>query len=166
MTMNSARLGLPFLIAGQAQKEDTHNEALLALDLLLCGSLAADTVTVPPGAPTVGTLYRIGAGATGAFTQRDGQLAGWTEAGWRFFLPFDGLAVTERETGLLWHYRAGSWERGVARCQEVQVGGRKVLGSQQPAIPTPSGGANVDSEARAAISAILTACRLHGLIAT
>jgi hypothetical protein len=41
----------------------------------------------------------------------------------------------------------------------------KVVGARESAIASPSGGANVDPEARAAIAAMLAALRAHGLIA-
>ncbi len=47
----------------------------------------------------------------------------------------------------------------------VRVANIKVLGEQQPAIATPSSGTPIDSEARAAISSMLTALRNHGIIA-
>lgn len=48
---------------------------------------------------------------------------------------------------------------------EYRVDGTKVVGSQQGAITAPTGGATIDSQARTAISAILSAMRTHGLIA-
>ncbi|MGE4304737.1 MAG: Gp138 family membrane-puncturing spike protein [Novosphingobium sp.] len=47
---------------------------------------------------------------------------------------------------------------------EYRVGGVKVLGERQGAISDPSGGSNIDSEARAALSALLAIARSHGLI--
>ncbi|MFL6730152.1 MAG: phage tail protein [Sphingomicrobium sp.] len=44
------------------------------------------------------------------------------------------------------------------------IDGEQVVGSRTTAIATPSGGTNVDAEARAAVSQILTALRGHGLI--
>ena len=42
----------------------------------------------------------------------------------------------------------------------------QVVGSQQSAIPDPSGGSTQDSECRLAVQLMLTAMRTHGLIAT
>jgi hypothetical protein len=44
------------------------------------------------------------------------------------------------------------------------IAGEQVVGSRAAAIATPSGGVNVDAEARAALSQILAALRQHGLI--
>lgn len=48
---------------------------------------------------------------------------------------------------------------------EYRVAGVKVVGARQAAIASPSGGATVDSQSRAAISAIISAMQAHGLIA-
>jgi hypothetical protein len=65
--------------------------------------------------------------------------------------PIDGLVVFEKATGTTLRYRSGAWEQ--------------VLGSRQAAIPDVTGGMTMDAESRAAISAILSALRAHGLIA-
>lgn len=46
-----------------------------------------------------------------------------------------------------------------------EVAGTQVVGAQEPAIPDAAGGITVDTEARAALNALLAAARAHGLIA-
>jgi hypothetical protein len=46
------------------------------------------------------------------------------------------------------------------------VAGVQVVEAQQPAVPDATGGATIDTEARAAINALLAALRIHGLIDT
>lgn len=46
-----------------------------------------------------------------------------------------------------------------------EVTGTQVVGAQEPAIPDAAGGITVDTEARAALNALLAAARAHGLIA-
>jgi hypothetical protein len=55
---------------------------------------------------------------------------------------------------------------GTCEADSYKVSGIKVVGSQQAAIVDPTGGVTVDSQARTAIIAILTALEAHGLIAT
>jgi hypothetical protein len=48
----------------------------------------------------------------------------------------------------------------------VFVDGEQVVGARANAIPAPSGGTTIDSEARSAIEEILATIRQHGLIET
>ena len=99
----------------------------------------------------VGTSYIVASQAAGEWVGQDGALATYTPGGWRYVAPTDGLIVLEKATGTTLRYRSGAWEQ--------------VLGSRQAAIPDATGGTTVDAESRAAISAILSALRAHGLIA-
>ncbi len=151
------RLVLPFIVPGQAQKELFHNEALQLLDLIVSAAVEGLPLAAPPGSPAVGSCYIVGAGATGAWAGQADKLAAFTSGGWRFVAPFDGLSALVRSSGSSAVYRNGAWEVGTVRGSEVQVDGIKVVGARQAAIPAPAGGSVVDSEARAAIGAILAA---------
>jgi len=76
-------------------------------------------------------------------------IAGYTSGGWRLIQPTEGMTAYVKSTGQTATYREGAWE---------------IAAGQLAAIPGPSGGSNVDVEARAAIEQILTALRHHGLI--
>jgi hypothetical protein len=158
------RLGLPLLVAGQMQKEIYLSEALTLADLLISGSVEGVPVAAPPANPTLGRLYRVASGASGAFFGHDQKLAGWTAGGWRFVIPAEGMRFVERSTGLELAYRDGAWTSGSSRASEVLVGGVKVVGARQAAIADPAGGTVVDSQARTAIAQILSSLRSHGLI--
>ena len=58
-----------------------------------------------------------------------------------------------------------NWEAGIVRAQEVRINDQVVLRNRQPGIADPASGSIVDSECRAAVAAILTTLRAHGLIA-
>jgi head-tail adaptor len=77
-----------------------------------------------------------------------------------------GRAMLIRSSGETMLRRNGSWESGIVRGAELQLGGQRVLAERQPAIAGPAGGTVADVESRAAISAILAALQAHGLIET
>jgi len=165
MTPNTtARLGLPLLVAGQAQKEIAHNEALALADMLIQPVAESLGRNDPPSAPVEGQAWILGAAPTGAWSGRADAVAGWSEGGWRFCAAREGLHAFVRDTGLWARFSGGSWQSGVLDASSVRIGGNAVLGARQAAISMASGGSTVDAEARAAIAAILTALRGHGLI--
>lgn len=86
MSESSARLGLPYLAAAQAQKHVTHNESLRRLDALVQLTLESVRAAEPPAEPAEGACWFVPAGATGVFSGHDGQLASF-EAGSLEFLP-------------------------------------------------------------------------------
>jgi Protein of unknown function (DUF2793) len=165
MSEESARLALPLLAPGQAQKEMTHNEALTRLDIIVQSVVVAVAPAAVPADPQPGQCWIVGAGASGVWQGQDGALAAWTEGGWRFVPAFDGMAVWSLADGMSVTRRQGQWETGALDVRTVRVGGQAVLGARQPPIAEPIGGAIVDSESRATVAAILAMLRSHGLIA-
>jgi hypothetical protein len=160
----TARLSLPFLSAGQAQKEITHNEALQTLDALVAGAVEEPPRADPPTTPAVGACYIVGSAPTGEWAGKPQYLAAFTTAGWRLLPPVEGMTLFVRSDAVSAVYRAGAWELGQVRASSVLIGGQQVLGSRAAAIASASGGATVDSEARAVLDQILGALRQHGLI--
>ena len=160
----TARLSLPFLSPGQAQKEFTHNEALQALDIAVAAAIEEAPRSDPPTAPALGACYIVGSSPTGEWAGKAQSLAAFTTGGWRFLAPIEGLSVYVKDSGVCATYRIGDWEVGSVRGSSVIVGGQQVVGGRGAAITLASGGATIDGEARTAIGAILTALRQHGLI--
>lgn len=160
------RLALPFILPGQAQKELFHNEALQALDLIVAAAVEEPPRPAPPATPAVGSCFIVSAGPSGAWAGHAGSLAGMTAGGWRFVAPVEGLVAFIRSNGLTATYRAGGWDVGTLRGERVEIGGVQVLGPRAGAVAAPVGGGVIDAEARIAVSAILSALRLHGLIAS
>jgi len=161
----SARLALPFLAAGQAQKEMTVNEALARLDAAVQACAVAGGLDEPPAAPAPGQCWIVGTAPTGDWTGQANALAAWTGDGWRFVAPVEGMAVWVAADALCWRWRDGGWVAGDLSGRRVSIDGIAVVGPQAAAIADPDGGAVVDGEARTAIAAILAALRSHGLIA-
>ncbi|WP_312491214.1 DUF2793 domain-containing protein [Sphingomonas sp.] len=166
MTDATPNWALPFLAAGQAQKELTHNEALTLIDLLAHPCVEAVGVDAPPAAPIVGQAWIVGGQPTEAWTGRAWMLAAWTDGGWRFVGPRIGMAVWSRGDRHRCDWDGEVWRHGLVPAREIQVDGKKVVGAQQPAIVPPYGGQVVDSEARLALDAVIGALRAHGLLAS
>lgn len=139
----TARHDLPLLFAGQAQKEVFVNELAARLDALLHPVIESETAT-PPADPADGQCWLVGSSPTGAWAGQQGRLAARQGGQWLFFDPVDGMRAFSRSAGkdLRW---SGQWQ-----------------GAVRPALP--SGGTTVDSEARAAISAIVAALTAAGIV--
>ncbi len=162
----SARLALPYLQPGQAQKEVYHNEALALIDLAIQPAVRGIAVDTPPTGPAPGECWIAGAAPTGAWAGKANQLAGWTQGGWRFVAPFPGMVVWSIADALEVRFTGAAWTLGVESAAQLVIGGVQVVGAREASIATPAGGALVDAEARAAIGSVLGALRSHGLIAS
>lgn len=133
--LQSPRLSLPLLAAGQAQKEVTHNEALTLLDLLFQPVIESAALASPPPDPQPGCIWLVAASASGAWNGQSGRLAAMTEGGWRFVAPFEGLLLWNKDVAQQHHYHDGQW----------------IVPNN---IAEPVGGAVVDVEARATLANI------------
>jgi len=142
-TSASPRFGLPFLFAGQTQKEVFVNEAHALTDALLHPAIEG-VADDPPAAPGEGECWLIGDTPAGAWSGRAGEFASYQPGGWIFAAPRDGMRLLDRSTGQDIRYRGG-WHR--------------------PAAPfEPTGGTTVDAEARAAIAELMSALVSGGLL--
>jgi len=90
MSELSPRLGLPFLMAAQAQKHVTHNEALLRLDQVTQLVLQELDATDPPETPLDGQIWALGTAPTEAWAGQGGDLAAWFDGDWHFVTPGAG----------------------------------------------------------------------------
>src|SRR3546814_14943023 len=87
----------------------------------------------------------LGAAPTAEWSEAAGTIALWTAGGWRFAAPFAGMRLL-RLSDHAW-----------LRCEESGWSGPE-------AVASPSGGAVVDSQARAAIDALILHLSAHGLL--
>jgi hypothetical protein len=165
MTEVTDRLALPLLVAGQAQKEVWHNEALIQLDLLVQGVVVAVAPSSIPTSPGIGQCWIVGPGLSGVWAGKANHIAGWTSGGWRFAAPLEGMAVWSLADGVSVRRSASAWIKGELTATSVKIAGNQVVGGRQAAIAAPTGGTVIDSEARLALSTLLAAVRAHGLIA-
>ncbi|MGL4242272.1 MAG: DUF2793 domain-containing protein [Beijerinckiaceae bacterium] len=107
--MQTPRLKLPFLAAGQAQKHVTLNEGLSTIDQLVQLSAEAMDVTTPPPAPVEGYCCVPQAAATGAFAGRGGQVAVFVDGAWVFHAPQGGWRCWNRALQRLEVYDGAGW---------------------------------------------------------
>jgi hypothetical protein len=160
----TARLALPYLHAGQAQKDETHNEALALLDIAVQAAVLGAGVNAPPADPAAGACWIVGAAPTGAWAGQANAIAGWTGDDWRFVAPRAGMTAWNLAAQHAMTHDGSGWQGGVLRASRLLVDGVAVVGPRAPAIPDPAGGTSVDGAARATLSAVLAALRSHGLI--
>lgn len=139
----SPRFGLPFLFAGQAQKEFFVNEAHALADALLHCAIE-EIADSPPTQPADGECWLVGPSPAGEWTGRAGMLAARQAGNWVFIAPRPGMRVLNRATGQDMRF-TGAWS----------APGRP---------PEPVGGDTVDIQARAAISRLLNALSLAGVL--
>ena len=160
------RFSLPYLSAGQSQKEITHNEALQILDFAVAGNIVEPPRNDPPGTPLFGDCYIVGAAPTGAWVGWTDAIAGYSAGGWRRIVPVPGMEVYVQSLDQPARYTASGWEIGALRGQGLLIDGQQVVGARASPIADPAGGAVVDAECRESIVAILTTLREHGLISS
>lgn len=107
--MPTPNLGLPVLAQGQAQKEITHNDALLRLDALVQTNVKSRALATPPGSPSNGDRWIVPSGATGVWAGQNDKIAFWREGAWAFFAPAVGWRVHVEDERLTVVWTDGSW---------------------------------------------------------
>ncbi|KQT66005.1 MULTISPECIES: DUF2793 domain-containing protein [unclassified Aureimonas] len=105
----TTRLKLPFIMAAQAQKHVTHNEALLAADALVHLGVATRQLASPPPAPAEGARYLVAAHPSGDFLGRAGAIAAFDGGAWRFHAPDEGWRCWVADEGRLLVHTGGAW---------------------------------------------------------
>jgi hypothetical protein len=109
MSDATTHLLLPYILAAQAQKHVTHNEALRLLDGLVQLSVLDRDLTAPPGSPADGDRYIVGSGATGDWAGWDLNVALWTDGAWLRLPPRTGWRAWVEDDGLLLVYDGAGW---------------------------------------------------------
>ncbi len=137
------RFGIPFLFAGQAQKEFFVNQAHALVDVLLHSAVENES-DAPPADPAEGLCWLVGGNPTGEWAGRAGNLAGRITGAWVFAAPLEGMRVLDKSSKQVIFF-ANGWQRVAA-----------------PAIP--SGGEVTDIEARAAIGDLVGTLRSAGIL--
>ncbi|WP_373475964.1 DUF2793 domain-containing protein [Sphingorhabdus sp.] len=144
--LQTTRFNLPLLAVSQAQKEVTHNEALVRIDALL-HTMIESVLSVPPtlNESDIGKCWLIGSGAVGEWAGKFVQLAIWVGNDWRFINPIEGMRLRLRDE----------------QSDAVFDGNNWVFA---PIIDDPSGGNIIDVEVRQAMTTLLEHLRSTGYV--
>jgi hypothetical protein len=142
-TSRSSRFGLPFLFPGQAQKEVYINEAHALVDALLQPVIEGVSDT-PPVYPQDGGCWIVGSTPTGAWAGHASEIACYQAGSWLFAPAVNHMRVFDRSSSVYLHFNE-RW-------------------SLPATVTAPSGGSTVDTEARAAITALIQALASGGAI--
>lgn len=109
--MTTPNLGLPEIIAAQAQPEVPIDQALRILDSVVMMAVASITNT-PPGSPTDGERHIVDTSPTGAFVGHSHAIAYWVAGSfneWRFTAPNAGWLSYVAATPKYWYYSGSAW---------------------------------------------------------
>jgi uncharacterized protein DUF2793 len=111
MSDTSTHLLLPYLLAAQAQKHVTVNEALRLLDGLVQLAVLDRHLTAPPASPDDGARYIVASGATGAWAAWDLNVAYWVDGAWMRLVPRPGWQAWVEDEATLVIWSGTAWER-------------------------------------------------------
>lgn len=122
MSNETMRLQLPLLQAAQAQKHVTVNEALTRLDAMAGVVLDSTSAPNPPGMVTDGQCWGVPAGAVGAWTGHEGQIAVGSNGGWVFVRPARGLRAFVVDAGVGAIHDGRDWYLGGSMLGQTGAG--------------------------------------------
>jgi hypothetical protein len=151
---STLRHQLPLLIAGQAQKDVTHNEALQGIDRLLHPSVKSRSLDEPPVDPAAGESWIVGGQPIGSWAGMSDSIATFEGYGWAFVTPMQGLAawIEDEQAFAIWQ---GNWSNGWP-VQRFEI-------ATAPIVAVPVAGATVDTELRQSFAALLAGLQQLGL---
>lgn len=118
----TANFRLPLVLAAQAQKHVTVNEALVRLDALGQTRLASRSQTIPPVSVSDGALYGVPVGASGAWAGKEGRIALWLNGGWEFVTPQVGWRSWIADEATPAVFDGATWAAGVAAVSQGGAG--------------------------------------------
>ncbi len=116
----------------------------------------------PPALPVLGDLFIVPVAAAAAWGHPADQLLQWVGSGWQPQQPRPGqLALVLDENRLL--IFSSGWQDRLP-VAGLQLAGRAVLAASPVSISAPQGGGTIDTQARDALTALLTALRDQGIL--
>lgn len=139
---SSTRFSLPFLFAGQSQKEFFFNESVARIDIMVQATVLGETEQEPQN-PADGDAWLIGENPIGDWSEKAGHIAGRQAGVWHYFEPQEGMQIYDKTARQIVSFRNG-WIRIFA-----------------PDIP--SSGAVQDTELRTAFAQLLESLAETGI---
>lgn len=105
----TSNLKLPYIVAAQAQKHVTHNEALRALDAIVQLMVLDKDLTAPPPSPAESARYIVAASPTGAWAGQSGKIAAFQDGAWVFYAPLEGWLAWVADENTLYAFDGAAW---------------------------------------------------------
>jgi len=109
MPNDTDRLALPYILADQAQKHVSHNEALVRLDAIVQLSVLRVDLSAPPAEPADGARYIVASGASGAWIGLADTIAVWQDGAWMHLAPQIGWRCWSEADSVLLVYGDAGW---------------------------------------------------------
>lgn len=132
---NSPRLGIPYLVPSQSQKEVTHNEMINMLELLLQGAVIAIQDT-PPATPIEGELYIIGNSPNGDWVGLSKYLACYIGDAWKTLAPKEGWRVWNKDLSRPIVYKNSYWINELSASDKVGFFGNNAVSKTNVTLTT------------------------------
>jgi len=102
-------LKLPYIMASQAQKHITHNEAIKALDVVGQLGVITRALTAAPISPVDGDRFLVAIGAIGGWSGKDNQIAAWQDNMWEYYSPVEGWLCWVMDEDILLVFDGSAW---------------------------------------------------------
>lgn len=107
-------MGQEIVNYGATANDDTGDPLHVAFAKIDAGARLFNVIdkdlTAPPGSPTIGDVYIVGAAATGAWASQDGKIAVYgLSATWRFIAPAEGMLAWVRDEDLFYRHDGSAW---------------------------------------------------------
>jgi hypothetical protein len=106
----TTHLLLPYILASQAQKHVTHNEALRLLDAMVQLSVMDRDLTSPPVSPADGDRHIVASGASGLWTGWDLNVAFWVDGVWMRLVPRPGWLAWIADEAVFVVWSGSAWD--------------------------------------------------------
>ena len=106
---DTPNLNLPYMLAAQAQKHVTHNEALRMLDTVVQMSVLDRHLATPPGSPANGDCYIVAASPTGAWAGQAAKIAAFQDGAWAFYAPKEGWLTWIADENVVAVFDGSGW---------------------------------------------------------